>query len=1110
MKKVLLFIAGIFIILQAQSQQTKVQYPHAFNPVVSVVDDTEKPARDAVCLNGSWQFMPVYETYIAKFSKPQSFSWDKTAIKIPSPWNVNSFSQGDGGDFLAYPSYPKEWEKATMGWMRKEFSLPSGWKDKRIELNFEAIAGFAKVYVNGQLVGENLDIFFATKFDITNLLKEGTNEILVGVAKASLTDVPGSYGRRNYVAGSFWGQHIAGIWQDVWLLATPELAISDVFIQPDVQNNYLDMVVTVRNQTTKTQTFTLNASVRKWEKPGNNDVVDGPLSNGILKEEVMKFSRPGKITLKAGDSIVVNIGSKVDGKLNFWTPETPRLYGAIINLDAGKQQAPDTKYTRFGWRQFTVRGQELLLNGEPIVLKGDSWHFMGVPQMTRRYAWGWYKMLKDCNANAVRLHAQPYPSFYLDVADEFGICILPETGIWSSDGGPKMDSDDYWVYCLKHVKDMVLRDRNHPSVFGWSVCNETLPVVINVFRAPKWVEERQVAEINNWVQIVRDNDPTRAWISGDGEDMRPTDLPIVIGHYGDEGSMRKWASEGKPWGVGETGMGYYGTPRQIAAVNGNRAYESQLGRMEGLATEAYRLISKQLEHKASYASVFNIAWYGLKPLEFGLRDITRASRPEDGVFFPAFREGVPGMQPERLGPYTSTLNPGYDPALPLYDPWPMFYAIQAVNATPSRPFNIANTDIKVETQVKPASIQEAGFIGSAESQLKEQWQELGVPLSKQWQDAFEKQLLKPSASFANTAKNIIPSLLIIDGQNLPSDPSLKQAIDACLEKGGTVLVWGVSPENKDRLNALLPYPLELTERRATSFLKKADDAFIGAFNHKDFYFTELSRQPVMRYGLSGEIVRGGKVILEASNTDWSRWNSRGEYLKTAAVYRSEREAKPEGAALVKVASGKGQIYLMSIDLKQLKSEGENLHRAMLTNLGLTLKDVPLNTRKAFAADGVLERALFLSEKAADNSLVSMNNQQFVAKYESGNPVLAQTDMQSSLNLSGLPGVSREDNTAYLSFWIFSPRSLVNLLVEPDMPKLNMTIDGQTEIKTFINGAAMTMNAKKLENMPLQEGWNHILLQFEKGQQSRNWRAKIQLSSSSETFFKQIRTSVALP
>ncbi|MDR2145202.1 MAG: glycoside hydrolase family 2 [Tannerella sp.] len=1086
MKKIIYFSVFllIFRILSAQ-----VEFPHIFNPAGGIIDNTEKPSRDAICLNGSWQFMPVYETDMAKFVKPQVFHWETTAIKIPSPWNVNSFAQGDGGDFVAYPSYPKTWEKAGMGWMRKEFTIPAEWKGKRVILDFEAIAGFAKIYVNSQLAGENLDIFFATRMDVTPLLKEGTNEIVVGVAKASLTDVPGPYGRRNYVAGSFWGQHIAGIWQDVWLLAQPELAVSDVFIQPDVQNDYLNLAVTVKNQTAKMQTFTLSASVKKWEKQGKNDVVEGPLSNGILKEEVLKINPSGKIKLKPGDSIVVNIGRKTEGKLATWTPETPNLYGAIVNLNVGKKRT-DAKYTRFGWRQFTIRGTELLLNGQPIVLKGDSWHFMGVPQMTRRYAWGWYKMLKDAHANAVRLHAQPYPSFYLDVADEMGICVLPETGIWSSDGGPKMDSDDYWIYCRRHVKTMALRDRNHPAVFGWSVCNETLPVVINVFRAPKWIEEKQVAEINEWVKIVRENDPTRDWISGDGEDMRPTDLPTVIGHYGDEGSMRKWSSEGKPWGVGETGMGYYGTPRQIAAVNGARAYESQQGRMEGLALEAYRLIGKQLEHKASYASVFNIVWYGLKPLEFGLKDITRAPLPEDGIFFPPFQEGLPGMQPERLGPYTSTINPGYDPALPLYSPWAMFDAIQAVNAGLPLPSHISES-IEKSIYLNHLIIPEAVILASGESSLKEQWTELGIP-------------------FGEITKKSIPSLLIIDGNHPPTAAS-KQTVDACLNNGGKVLVWGVSPESRDRLNNLLPYPLELTERKATSFIRKSNAPLIGSLSNEDFYFTELTRQPVMQYGLSGEIARQGKVILEACNTDWSRWNSRPEYLKTAAVYRSEREAKPEGAALISLKQGKGELYLTSLDLDPLKSEGETLLRKMLSNLGLSVKDIPFNTRRAFASDGSLERAVFLNGKTVDEKTVlSMNNQQFVSAYETGNMEPAQTDAQGFINLSRLPDVSQDDKTVYLSFWIFSPRSLVNLLVEPDMPKLNMTVEGQTGANVHINGVASTMTGRKLENMPLEKGWNHILLQFERPQSSRDWRAKVQLDSNNPEFFRQVKSSVAMP
>jgi beta-galactosidase/beta-glucuronidase len=112
---------------------------------------------------------------------------------------------------------------------------------------------------------------------------------------------------------------------------------------------------------------------------------------------------------------------------------------------------------------------------------------MGVPQMTRRYAYAWFRALKDANANAVRPHAQVYPRFYFDMADEMGICILAETANWASDGGPKMDDQTFWENSKDHLTRMVLRDRNHASVFGWSISNENKPVILHVFNKPEWI-----------------------------------------------------------------------------------------------------------------------------------------------------------------------------------------------------------------------------------------------------------------------------------------------------------------------------------------------------------------------------------------------------------------------------------------------------------------------------------------------------------------------------------------------------------------------------------------------------------------------------------------------
>lgn len=116
---------------------------------------------------------------------------------------------------------------------------------------------------------------------------------------------------------------------------------------------------------------------------------------------------------------------------------------------------------------------------------------------------------------------------------------------------------------------------------------------------------------------MRLNDPTRPWASSDGEDDGDGILPVTVGHYGDMNSMKRWIEIGKPWGIGEHSMAYYGTPEQVAKYNGERAYESQLGRMEGLANECYHLLANQRSMDASYSTVFNMAWYSLKPLPLG-------------------------------------------------------------------------------------------------------------------------------------------------------------------------------------------------------------------------------------------------------------------------------------------------------------------------------------------------------------------------------------------------------------------------------------------------------------------------------------------------------------
>jgi len=1104
--KFIVILSSFPILVVGQS----IHYESVFNPVKGMVKDLEKPVRNEICLNGKWKIQTLYNVGSNDFNIPDQFNWEATDIKIPSPWNVNNFTDGKGGDFLAYPSYPVKWKSAVMAWMQKKVFIPSNWQGKQMILHFEGILGKAKIYVNNVPVAENFELFLPVEVDVTSYLKTGQdNEIMVGVAKAGLFDIQGKYGKRTYVGGSMWGIEMAGIWQDVYLFAYPTVNVKDQFVQPDVKNSLLKLEVEIQNNTSLKKEIIVTGAIKRWINETGSKLNELPEEKGVY-DSIPALTFPSKKSVIAPHSTVkIILEQTVKDQLEYWTPDSPHLYGSEVSIFE-KKSVIDKKIERFGWRQFTTDNGKLSLNGKSIVLKSDSWHFTGVPQMTRRYAWAWFTMLKDAGANAVRLHAEPFPRFYLDMADEMGICVLDETGIWSSDGGPKIDSDDYWKSCESHLRKLIQRDKNHPSVFGWSVCNENIPVALYVFKAPEELVEKQLQEINHWVAIAREMDPTRSWVSGDGETDRKTDLPILIGHYGDENALKNWSLQGKVWGVGETSMAYYGTPKQVSKVNGNRAYESMMGRMEGIAQESYNLIKLQRAFNASYTSVFNLVWYALQPLPLGLSDVTRSSTPEDGIFFD-FKEGLPGMQPERLGPYTSTLNPGYDLNLPLYRPWPMFDAIKAANTDSILPYNIIK-EYPEDAKFKIASADVVKVFATYNSTLKKELLEMGLTL-------LEK-------------KNITDkSLMIIDGRYPPTDQKTILKIKQGISTGARIFVWGVTSASLNDLNHILPYKIELSERKATSFLKMKEVSMLQGLSNADFYFSELltKGETAMNYGLAGDFIIHGQTWLKACNTDWQRWNYQSETTKTANVYRSELEIKGSDVVIASANFNNSQLIISTLDFKSLKQESDVIIRAILINLGAQISNDGTSNMKSVDGNGKLQTALICgafntgaktTEEMLDYNFIKNENNlkpQLADQLDGKRWVLVNADKNGIIDIrnSQISG-SNENAAVYISFWLFSPRSMVNLLAEPDMPHLNMLIGAEKGIALYINGsfvekkslAEFVEDGNRINNLPLDKGWNHILLKVVRGSGEGNWKANIRFESNSPEYMKLLLSSVA--
>ncbi len=172
-----------------------------------------------------------------------------------------------------------------------------------------------------------------------------------------------------------------------------------------------------------------------------------------------------RIALPPGETKTITLNEKVGGVFGFGRRKHPICTGLVMAVQAGDRTL-DCRYTRFGWRQGKIVGTDFLLNGKKVTMFGDLLHPFGPFINSRRYIWAWYRMIKDMHGNAVRPHAQPHPRHYLDLADEMGLLVLDETALFGSSLQLNFEAPVAWDRFAEHYDHLILRDRNHPSVFG--------------------------------------------------------------------------------------------------------------------------------------------------------------------------------------------------------------------------------------------------------------------------------------------------------------------------------------------------------------------------------------------------------------------------------------------------------------------------------------------------------------------------------------------------------------------------------------------------------------------------------------------------------------------
>lgn len=591
------------------------------------------------CLNGIWYFVPLYDEF-EPGSTLQIVEQDMEEIKVPSCWKMTYFdsfdSNQEASEHRIYNvfGYPDKWNKARAGIAGRKVHI-SRQETERVFLIFNGILQRGKVYINGVLAMETHEAFLPVRIDITSFLKDLDEEIEIQVWCGSALQVETQFGKKNIApGGSNFAANSRGLWQDVFIEYIPNVYIEDFHIITSYRNKTIFIKTEIKSKSYKQEKLNVCAAVIVNESP-------------VLQFESEPF------LLQGGTEVQVNLQQHWESP-RLWSPEDPFLYNLQIDLFHNDIRI-DTIYTRFGFREVWAENYKFFLNGVRINLRGDAWHYQGLAMQTKEYAMNWYKTCMDVGINFVRLHAMPYPEFFLDAADETGMLIIDESAIYGSGKGYLADMPVFIENCLNHLRNFVKRDRNHPSVIIWSMQNEM-----------RWIEGRDGyrAKTAELTRAMLELDDTRL-ISYDGDARlySKEEMQVYSLHYNIDGLVKDWGKD-KPLIFGEHGKWHYISPQVSSDIVGQTAYLSMESALYNLGVSERIFLEYVRKNDVTGICPFNFVNYMMyalpsKDIKVKWDDIT-----------------TPGTKPEYIHNHCLTINNGLMTDQPVFIPNPSYFAIR--------------------------------------------------------------------------------------------------------------------------------------------------------------------------------------------------------------------------------------------------------------------------------------------------------------------------------------------------------------------------------------------------------------------------------------------------
>lgn len=536
-----------------------------------------------MCLNGWWDFRPAADAETAA-SGVSAQGWLAGQYLVPSFWTKPTDAVrrkgekyfGERKELFSSPGapppdteflfdafgYPPEWCRIRRAWVRRTVDVPALPPGRRWFLEFEAAEPKPTLFVNGRFVCNHIHPTLPLAADVTDYLKPGRNEIALFLDEFDRDE----HGRVKTPTGSWNVTVHCGIWQDVFLIQRGAVRVEDVTIRTSVRNRRLELQWELANAGPTDRTVEVVPAVHAWDRGTR-----APCSAVALPLP------PFTLTVPAGGRVLHTLEAPwPDARL--WQPESPDLY-VLRTAVAGEE----THDARFGFREVWIEGGDLLLNGYPLHLFSDWGHKLTPYCFTEAWVRQWFGMIRDANMNHSRLHTHPHPRLILDLADEEGILITGETGLFGSGGGLAADSPEFWDAARDHIRRFVKRDKNHPSIVLWSVENEA-----------RWnphttrLLEDTLPQLR---KLFNELDPTRAaYHEGDSSLWNEAEQEIVSRHYYKACSGAGWWNGKQPLHSGEMSVYHYAGPNNTAHLAGDRAWSSFRAMDEGAARDTVLIV----------------------------------------------------------------------------------------------------------------------------------------------------------------------------------------------------------------------------------------------------------------------------------------------------------------------------------------------------------------------------------------------------------------------------------------------------------------------------------------------------------------------------------------